>query len=473
MPISNEGTRKAILTRRQMLLTLAAGAASIAVAACGGGAAPAPTSPPAKAPEPTKAGPAAQPTAAQPAAAPAALKGFSVNVLQGSYFVAAAQELFTKQLNDWGQQNGVTVSADYLNWPDLQAKIAAAVQAGAGADCFEMWPGWCYLYENSLLEMTDVAENVRQTQGGYYDWCEKSVKAKDGKWYAVPNGQSNAAINYRISYVKKAGIDYTPGKNPFETYDEYFALGKKLKEMGKPVGQALGHSLGDPPSWCYPYMWAHGAMELAEDGKTVAINKPEFVDALKKFIQAWKDAYDTTGLSWDDSANNRGFLSDQISMTLNGSSIYETALKENKAIAEDMDHADMPKGPAGRFYELESRSFGVLKASKNAQAAKEFVKWWFEPKQYLEWLRVQNTYQLPAVKMYEKEDFWTKDPKKAAFAREAQFGRSMGYSGPPDEKAALVKSKYVVVDIFARAVDSGDAAAAVKWGEDQMKQIYK
>ncbi len=43
--------------------------------------------------------------------------------------------------------------------------------------------------------------------------------------------------------------------------------------MGKPFGQALGHSPGDPPSFAYPYMWAYGAMEVEEDGTTVAINK--------------------------------------------------------------------------------------------------------------------------------------------------------------------------------------------------------
>ena len=80
-------------------------------------------------------------------------------------------------------------------------------------------------------------------------------------------------------------------------------------------------------------MWANGAMEVEADGKTVAFNKPEFVDAMKRFIQAWKDGYDETGTSWDDSANNRAYLAGQISSTYNGSSIYFTAKKDNPAIA--------------------------------------------------------------------------------------------------------------------------------------------
>ena len=31
------------------------------------------------------------------------------------------------------------------------------------------------------------------------------------------------------------------------------------------------------------------------------------IQAMKRFIQAWKDGYDETGTSWDDSNNNRVF----------------------------------------------------------------------------------------------------------------------------------------------------------------------
>jgi hypothetical protein len=42
-----------------------------------------------------------------------------------------------------------------------------------------------------------------------------------------------------------------------------------ISANGKPFGQALGHSTGDPPSFCYPYMWSNGAMEVDKDGKTI------------------------------------------------------------------------------------------------------------------------------------------------------------------------------------------------------------
>jgi len=62
--------------------------------------------------------------------APAFKKGTSLSILQGSYFIAPSQDLYKRQAQEWGRANGVTMSADFLNWPDLQPKIAASVQAG-------------------------------------------------------------------------------------------------------------------------------------------------------------------------------------------------------------------------------------------------------------------------------------------------------------------------------------------------------
>jgi multiple sugar transport system substrate-binding protein len=213
-------------------------------------------------------------------------------------------------------------------------------------------------------------------------------------------------------------------------------------------------------------------MEVSKDGKNILFNKPEFVDGMRKFIQAWKDGYDETGTSWDDSSNNRAFLSEQICCTLNASSIYFAAKKDKPHIAQDMNHMLMPKGPAGRFYLLGTRTFGILKSSKNIPAAKEFLKWWFEDKRYGEWFRLQEGYQLQTTKKYAKDPVWDKDPKMSPFKEQPKYGRDLGYAGPANEKAGLASSKYIVVDTLARAVQSGDAKASIEWGAEQLKRIY-
>jgi multiple sugar transport system substrate-binding protein len=403
--------------------------------------------------------------------APAVIKGTKLTILQGTYFIAPGQDLYKRQAAEWGKANGVEVSADFLNWPDLQPKIAAAIQAG-GVDIVELWPSWNHLYKDNLVDMTEEAQAFAKAGGGFEKYVLASAPVGN-RYLGIPHGMSNASMAYRISMFKDVGVaNAEDGAKLDLTWDQYFDIAKKLKAKGKPFGQALGHSTGDPPGYCYPYMWANGAMEVDKDGKSIQFNKPEFVEAMRKFIQAWKDGYDTTGTSWDDSNNNRAYLSEQISSTYNGSSIYFAAKKDKPDIAKDTHHILIPKGPAGRFYWLGSRTFAILKNSKNVAGAKAFLKWWFEDKQYGDWWRLQEGYMLQAVTKYYNDPVWTKDPKMLPFREQPKYGVDVGWPGPPNEKASLAWSKYIVVDTFAKAVQGGDAKAAVEWGAEQLKRTY-
>lgn len=193
---------------------------------------------------------------------------------------------------------------------------------------------------------------------------------------------------------------------------------------------------------------------------------------MKRFIQGWKDAFDESALAGDDAYNNRAFLADQISGTINGTSIFATALTCSPDIAKDMNNVTIPGGPTGQFYNIGSHAYGVLKGSKNEPAARSFLQWWSSTPQFGDWIHLQNTYQIPPTQSWANDPMWTKDPKLAVVQDDVKLSRQMGYAGPPNQKAALAMSKYIVVDTFSRAVQSGDAAGAIAWGVQQLQQIY-
>ena len=117
-----------------------------------------------------------------------------------------------------------------------------------------------------------------------------------------------------------------------------------MKAAGHPIGQTLGHTFGDAPTFTYPYLWSCGGKEVESDGKTVVLNSKDTVDSVKFMVDFWKEAFDEGGLAWDDTSNNRAFLSGTICATLNGASIYllakskpDTFLDEKgKPMFEDM-----------------------------------------------------------------------------------------------------------------------------------------
>jgi len=374
----------------------------------------------------------------------------TLTIVRGTHFIPEAQEVAKQQAEEFGKQAGVKVNADFLNWPDLQPKIGAALQAG-GIDVVELWPIQNHLYATNLVDMTDEAEEVGARGGGFEEYVLNSASV-NGRYLGIPHGDSGGTIAYRISAFQKAGVKNAADGSLLDmTWDDYFAVAKETKKMGMPFGQSLGHSLGDPIGFCYPYMWSSGALEVADDG------------------------YDETGTSWDDSSNNRAYLSEKIASTFNGSSIYYATKKRDDggAMMNDTHHMLMPKGTAGRYYEAGSRTMAVLKNSPNIEVAKEYLKWWFQPENYYKWWGIQEGYQMHHVKNLANDPVWNSDPKMAAFRKIPGLGRLRGFAGDPNEKAGLAASKYVIVDTFAKAVQSGDAKDALQWGQRQLERIYR
>ena len=134
-------------------------------------------------------------------------------------------------------------------------------------------------------------------------------------WSVVP-----ALIAYRKSWFDEVGAKTFP-----KTWEEYHDVGKKLKAAKRPIGQTLGNTFGDAPTFTYPLLWSFGGQEVDAKGKVVLDSK-ETVESVRFMTQFWKDAHDEGGLAWDDTNNNRAFLSGEISASMNGASIYVAAL---------------------------------------------------------------------------------------------------------------------------------------------------
>ena len=236
-----------------------------------------------------------------------------------------------------------------------------------------------------MVDVSDVAEDVKKITGDFTPQMEASTKV-NGKYLAVPHDGVPNAVHWRKGWFKDAGAQKFPA-----TFAELFTVGRKLKANGHPMGQALGHSFGDPPTWCYPMLWGYGGREVDEQGK-VAINSPETIAAVKAMKDAWKDAYDEPGLSWDDGSNNSAFLADQLSATLNGASIWWKARADKMPMFDDIGLDLIPAGPKGRNVFITNNSYAVMKYSKNVEAAKAFVRWSMSNEVWMPWFEVNASY---------------------------------------------------------------------------------
>jgi len=409
--------------------------------------------------------------------APAFAQGTTVHWLRWSDFVPASDQLLRTTILPEGEKAlGVKLNFEMVNANDIQARVTSAIQSGSGPDIILALNNWPQLYTESLADVSDVAQEIGNSQGGFYD-ISKAVATVGSKWIGVPWATGGGLVTFRKSWFEELG--YSDGKFP-DTWDALHDAGKKLKAKGRPIGQTLGHTFGDAPGFWYPYLWSWGGKEVEADGKTVALNSQATIDSVKYAVPFWKDACDEGGLAWDDTNNNRAFLSGSISATNNGASIYIEAKRKPEAYQtekgtpmwQDIQHARIPKGAGGQFNLPFPFTHMLMGYSKNQKPAKDFLRWVHSKPVYDEWFTSQQGYSDGATKEWEKHKVWDVDPVLRPFRDIPPFGRLAGYAGPPNREAAEVVTKYIITDMYAKAIQGMPADEAAKWAHDEVAKAY-
>ena len=67
---------------------------------------------------------------------------------------------------------------------------------------------------------------------------------------------------------------------------------------------------------------------------------------------------------------------------------------------------------------------------------------------------------------------WDEDPVMAPFKLAGRVGLTPGYAGLPNRKAAEVLTKYIITDMYAKAVQGMTAEAAVAWAHEEVSKVY-
>jgi multiple sugar transport system substrate-binding protein len=254
---------------------------------------------------------------------------------------------------------------------------------------------------------------------------------------------------YRKSMLSAAGFETFP-----QDFPGFLKLCQALKARSKPPGLALGHATGDANGWTHWVMWGFGG-KLADENNRVAINSKETIAALEYAKELYQTFAPGT-VSWLDPSNNKAFLAGEISLTLNGISIYYAAKTATdakmNAIAADIQHAFYPIGPIGKRANggLMFPAF-IFKYSKYPNAAKEYLRFMMEREQYEPWQAACIGYVSQPLRAYESNPIWTADPQHVFFRDVIKSMRYSGYAGKLGQASAAATADFVVVDMFAEA----------------------
>jgi len=162
-------------------------------------------------------------------------------------------------------------------------KMVAALEAGNPPDVTQQGNAAVALYRSQghLLEVTDLVEKLQQKGGEFFPISLNAVMYK-GKAYGVPREVTPWPLVTRLDILEAAKVD------PPKTWDEFIEVCKKLQKPPRLTGYGMCLGLAtDTDNNVINMMWSYGGKLVEADNKTVALNAPGTVQAVK-LIAEWK-----------------------------------------------------------------------------------------------------------------------------------------------------------------------------------------
>jgi multiple sugar transport system substrate-binding protein len=360
---------------------------------------------------------------------------------------------------------GVNVRINHVQSVQMPAKLSSELMARSGHDIMSLEMHYPWLFQPGLVDVSDIAGELVRKHGEWYPLLKEHAQVK-GQWLGIPLLFTSFPGSHRIDLFEQVG------ERPPDTWEDLLRAGRKLKKLGHPVGFAISQTT-DSVTTIYSILWCFGAKDVAEDGKTVTINSKETEAAVDYIRALYADAMDPAVLSWDNASNNQYLNSGVGSWIHNPISHYVVAKEKKMPVAEQTGFHPSPAGPAGRHTVGVPRSLGIWKFSKNVDVAREFLRWFYEPAQYHEWVMSGDNYNHPVWRDMENHPVWDIDPKYKPLRAVIQYSHLYGWPAPADERIQLVTNSYIIPNMVAKVVtNASKPKEAIGWAETEIKRMF-
>jgi multiple sugar transport system substrate-binding protein len=363
--------------------------------------------------------------------------------------------------NDFARQHNATFAGDFIDQPEVAAKLTAEEQAKAGHDIVDLQDNLPTIHKDYLVPLDDVVADITGKFGPFYQVAKDSGYV-DGHWLTLPWIGNGTLGVYRADYFAAVG------EQPSASWDDLLRAATKLKKAGHPVGLPISQC-EDADSIFFPLLWSFGG-SVADAKNKLTLDSPQTRAALGYMRKLFAEM-DATVLSWDDSGNNKHMLSGRGSYTINAPSIYLRAQRDKMAFAPSMRHTLAPSGPKGRFFYADIHGWGIFKFSPNVDLAKQFLRSMFTEASQKTALTLGSGYDMPVLPYFDKNPPYASDPNLrllVGFMRDAHL---VAYPAPPNALAEKTYQTYVIPNMFAKAVQGASDDAAIAFAIKALTDI--
>jgi len=367
--------------------------------------------------------------------APAADKATEVTFMMWG----APEELAVWQavVDDFHTANpSITVKVDVSDWDSYWTKLNTLIAGGTPPDVFAM-DAPLFLDWQSRGALLNLQPYIDKTPGfldGFYPQTLTAYKTADG-YYGLPRDFQSIVLFYNKDMFDAANLAYPTAD---WTYDDLLTAAKALTldkdGDGKTDQFGLWTDTWDMELFWSEAIWAYGGEIISGDHTRTLIGEGGARDAWAYIDSLYKAGVmpsPTTAGEYGDDL----FQSKMSAMT----TIGHWAVPGYVQAGLNFDVVPMPAGPSGKATSVNSAGFVVSKASKNADAAFEFIK--FALGEAGQKRLAELGFAIPVLKSVAESDAYLKQPgslNQQVFLDSISFARTKPVFKGYEEWAGVV-----------------------------------
>ncbi len=304
-----------------------------------------------------------------------------------------AMDTLVERYNASQDQVKVIVSSGGVTTDEMLAKVTTSIAAGTYPDIAYMYGSWGGNLATSP-KIADLTEAVKDPSVQWDDfWPAASQTATiNGKVIGFPAIIDNLSVIYNKDLFDAAGLDYPSAD---WTWDDFRTTAAALRDESKGIYGVNYPVTGDEDTvWRFwPFLWQAGGEVLSDDGTTATFNSQAGVDALT----LWQQMAVTDGSVYLDPTDEKAeplFTSGHLAMFVSGP--WEVPVLEEN----NMNWGDqvLPSYDGVTHETVSGPDLWAVfdNGEASVQASVDFLTWFSEPEQQLEWMTAAGSLPIRA-----------------------------------------------------------------------------
>jgi multiple sugar transport system substrate-binding protein len=308
---------------------------------------------------------------------------------------------------------GVKIQAEALAWGDLEGKIMAALAAGAPPELSHGQPITCTALQSKglLLPLDDVASAI----GPANIWEQiKKVCQVDGHFYGLVHAAGTSLLIYRKDLATRKGL------GPPKTWADLLENAKALTTDTNGDGKTDIYGMTIPGDNLFVNIML-GELIKANGGSLFdKDNRPLLTDRrMIEVLEFWKALTKYLPPGWEGHGYRETFANlygQKAAMMFQGygrgASLIEQYAPKEMANSEHFDVWLKPHGPSGSApaAQVDEEPWMLFKGAKHPREAVEFLKFFYQDENYLEYIRAVPIHFFPITKSLRGSEAYRSTP---------------------------------------------------------------